>query len=616
MSNSSPNSHPFLTIKNDSSILNYMENTSNPNHLFHVNRKHVIIDVKIFLGIVIALLIGLFFYTKFIQGNVAKSRASEGSPVTTTYYPVADTYANQSNQTNSYDHKEVLITKNGNSTKKNIYLKFDLSKTANTTIAGAKLRVHVNDGSADMQYYHLITGINWDEKTLNWNNQPGVPKDVIGTTSKTQANNWVEVSFDSVAEKMQGQIVTIVISTPTGGDVFGIDSSSTTNPPQLLVTTLGGLVAVTPQVTTAISMMPTRNPQPTTKISPTVRPTDIPVPTDIPPTNGPVPTFAPVSGQTYYISPTGNDGADGKSTASPLKSFNKAMGILKPGDILYMRGGDYYENVTPKLTSGRPDAKITMKNYPGERPVIHGLFIMSSPSYWVFDGVNVTWGSGLSSGDHMTKFTGGTSWELKNCEIWGARSYAGMSITGFTTKWSIHDCIIHDTYASNSTNQDHLIYANDASYGVIEHNIFLNSPNGRGVKLGPPSGGGAGPNNITVRFNTFYNNEGPANIQVSGGTSNNTFEKNILVKPGSGNPSITVNSGYFGSNSVAKGNLCWLSSGVFESGIVDGGGNINNTIDPQINFNVSKRADGSYILDANSFRPGNAAAAAYGRYGN
>jgi hypothetical protein len=103
---------------------------------------------------------------------------------------------------------------------------------------------------------------------------------------------------------------------------------------------------------------------------------------------------------------------------------------------------------------------------------------------------------------------------------------------------------------------------------------------------------------------------------VSGGTSDNLFEKNILVRPASGMPAITVNSGYFGKNSIARGTLVWQASGVYESGIVDGGGNINNTIDPQINFNVAKRADGSYILDSTSFRPANSAAAAYGRYGN
>lgn len=385
---------------------------------------------------------------------------------------------------------------------------------------------------------------------------------------------------------------------------------------EIWVRNLGLSTSVTP--TTVVSGAPTSVVTPVVSATSAPKPTDLPDPTDIPlPSNtpGPSPTNIPVSGVTYYISPTGNDSNNGTSLTTPFKTFAKALPMLKPGDLLFMREGDYNENVkSVKTNPGTASAKITVKNYGSERPVVHGLFWMSGASYWVFDGINITWGSGLTSGDHMVKFTGNSEgWELKNCEIWGAHSYAGISITGFTNHWNINHCYIHDTYKSNDANQDHLIYANDASYGVIEHNVFMNSENGRGVKLGPPSGGGAGPNNIIIRYNTFYNNTGPANIQVSGGTSNNTFEKNILVKPASGQKNITVNNGYFGTNSVAKNNIGAQSSGVFESGIEDGGGNVTN-IDPQINFNVSKRSDGSFIIDNSSFRPANSAAQSYGAF--
>jgi hypothetical protein len=591
--------------------------------LFHISREQVIVDLKIFFIAIIVLVVGLVFYTKYAQQYITSSHASEGTSAISIFTPVADTYANQSSPTNTYEKKEQLITKNGKSTKKNIYLKFDLTMVQ-TPITGVRLREHVSDGSTATQNYRLVMDSSWSDRTLSYTRQPVMPSTVVATTSNTQKDTWIEVPLDEIASQIQGKVITIMIDTPAGDDVFGIDSSETKNSPQLIVSTssMGGPIKITS--TTAPTTVVPSNPQvtviPSTGPSPTSRPvpTDIPQPTEFYPTNtpGPSATLAPVSGKTYFIAPNGSDSNPGTQTA-PLKSFNKAMSMLRPGDMLYMRGGDYTENVKPNLTAGRADARITMKAYPNEQPVIHGLFIVSSPTYWVFDGLNVVWsGIGATSGDHMTKFTGGSSWELKNCEIWGAHSYAGMSITGFTNNWSIHDCIFHDTYKSNSTNQDHLIYANDASFGLIEHNLFLNSENGRGVKLGPPSGGGAGPNHITVRYNTFYNNTGPANIQVSGGTSDNLFEKNILVRPASGMPAITVNSGYFGKNSIARGNLVWQASGVYESGIVDGGGNINNTIDPQINFNVAKRADGSYILDSTSFRPANSAAAAYGRYGN
>ena len=46
---------------------------------------------------------------------------------------------------------------------------------------------------------------------------------------------------------------------------------------------------------------------------------------------------------------------------------------LKPGDILYLRGGVYYVNETINvMVSGLPDAYITIRNYPGETPVLYG----------------------------------------------------------------------------------------------------------------------------------------------------------------------------------------------------------------------------------------------------
>jgi hypothetical protein len=399
---------------------------------------------------------------------------------------------------------------------------------------------------------------------------------------------------------------------------FNHDGKVTLIDLEIWVRNIGRTQSGNTTITVTPSVIVTVAPTAIVSITTAPKPTDLPEPTETPmpsSTPGPSPTAIPVSGITYYISPSGSDSNNGTSLTTPFKTFAKAFPILKPGDLLYMREGVYAENVkSVKTNPGTANAKITVKNYGTERPVIQGLFWMSGASYWVFDGINITWGSGLSSGDHMVKFTGeAIGWELKNCEIWGARSYAAISITGFTKNWNINHCRIHDTYKSNDTNQDHLIYANDASYGVIERNIFTNSENGRGVKLGPPSGGGAGPNNIIVRYNTFYNNTGPANIQVSGGTSNNTFEKNILVKPQAGQTNITVNSGYFGTNSVAKNNLGYESAGMFETGIVDGGGNVTN-INPQINFNVAKRSDGSYIIDSNSFKPVNSAAQSYGAF--
>lgn len=302
---------------------------------------------------------------------------------------------------------------------------------------------------------------------------------------------------------------------------------------------------------------------------------------------------------TYYVSPSGSDTAAGTS-AAPWKTLQKAIGSLSAGDTLIVKGGAYSGTVSAS-PNGTAAAPIVMKAAAGERPVLTGLVRLTNANYFTWDGVNVTWPSSAASSDHMFKMTNGVGWRITNSEIWGAHSYAGMLIAGTPSKWSVDHNYIHDTFASNSTNQDHLIYANGGTGGgTITRNIFETSPNGRGVKIGPPSGGTNPISNITISYNTFYNNTGPSNIQLSYGASNNKIFRNIMVKSSQGN--IT---GYNlnGSGNVAYDNVGWDSSAVItHSGgstkIADQGGNLHE--DPQ--------------LSLSTFKPGNAKFAAYGRF--
>ncbi|MEK6746390.1 MAG: right-handed parallel beta-helix repeat-containing protein [Pseudomonadota bacterium] len=80
----------------------------------------------------------------------------------------------------------------------------------------------------------------------------------------------------------------------------------------------------------------------------------------------------------YYMSPSGSDSNPG-TIAAPWKSLDRlqeAQKILKPGDTVYFRGGDYmtgyasnraYYSWSAKGTSSSP---VTYKNYQGETPVI------------------------------------------------------------------------------------------------------------------------------------------------------------------------------------------------------------------------------------------------------
>jgi hypothetical protein len=216
--------------------------------------------------------------------------------------------------------------------------------------------------------------------------------------------------------------------------------------------------------------------------------------------------------ETYYVSPKGDDKGAGDAK-NPWRTLRHGLTSLQPGDILLVRGGEYLEILGAQsqidIAPGTKANPITVRAYPGERPVLRGLLWLTQPSYWTLDGINVTWQDGQSSRSHMVKLTNGIGWTFKNAEVWGAHSYANILVAGTKKnepdQWLISGCDIHDTYASNKKNQDHLIYVNtglDAGSGVIEGNKLKNAPNGNGVKLGG-AGETSGTVNVTVRNNNI-----------------------------------------------------------------------------------------------------------------
>lgn len=68
---------------------------------------------------------------------------------------------------------------------------------------------------------------------------------------------------------------------------------------------------------------------------------------------------------TYYVSKSGDDGNQG-TIERPWKTFARALRQLVPGDVLYVRGGDYFEpfEVTKSGTRLKP---IVISAFPGER---------------------------------------------------------------------------------------------------------------------------------------------------------------------------------------------------------------------------------------------------------
>lgn len=306
---------------------------------------------------------------------------------------------------------------------------------------------------------------------------------------------------------------------------------------------------------------------------------------------------------TLYVSPDGQESGTGTKDA-PFGSLETALQRLQPGDTLRVEDGEYRESIKDlTVVPGTPQERIRVEAAPGAEPVVRGLLWLVGADHWDIVNIDVRWDSRNDDDDHMVKLQGGTGWTLQDGELYDARSYAALLISGGANRFTVSGMYIHDTEKANGRNQDHLIYVNtDAQGGVIERNVLAGSPNGRAIKVGPPDDTDEVRGNVVIRYNTMVDNLGPSNVSLSYNVSGVEVYRNVMVGSGDGQETITTRD-LTGDANVVRDNVYFGSEGLFESsdGILDGGGNV--VLDPQF----TDPGSGDY-------RPRNPQAAAYGAY--
>ncbi len=320
------------------------------------------------------------------------------------------------------------------------------------------------------------------------------------------------------------------------------------------------------------------------------------------------------------MSPSGTN--TGNCTAGPCRTFQYALSSnnLGCGQQLIVSGTHatpYVENITGiSISRCSASAPITVQAASGADPVIEGLLWLHSPSYWTINDIDVTWNPANTPDEHMVKMEGGVGWRYINSEIWGAHSYAALLISddngSSPVNWSVASNCIHDTFASNSTNQDQLIYANPGlggSGGVITRNLLFNATNGQAVKLGGPSSGSGGADYVTVSYNTLFNTS--QSMLINWQSHDNSVYRNIMDKV-----NLSLSSAYgnlrgyqlSGLRNVSHDNLGYEAASLIYNdpgyaGVQDGGSSL-------FPVNPLWASTGS----CSGFHPLNTAAQAYGRY--
>lgn len=232
----------------------------------------------------------------------------------------------------------------------------------------------------------------------------------------------------------------------------------------------------------------------------------------------------PVTGTTYYVAPSGDDGSDG-SQNKPWRTVQYGMNQLQPGDRLYLRGGEYREAMLTFARSGKPDAYITVAGYPGEQAKIINsggiaVFNLSAGDRW--SGINLDERAYLVIRDlFIDAVTGNQAVRLQGpmmldeykdnlAKSRGLRHniwIVGNDVTGGNG----HESVLGSGYGSHdiviSNNRIHDMLGGINAYGfsdgtIIEWNTVFNTSSEQddagAIKSMAPG--------VIVRYNTVYDN--------------------------------------------------------------------------------------------------------------
>lgn len=194
-----------------------------------------------------------------------------------------------------------------------------------------------------------------------------------------------------------------------------------------------------------------------------------------------------VTGDVWYISPSGSDDNDGASPGTPVKTFDKVLSLIDAGDQVRIMPGTFKSNWDDILKidsekSGTAGNYISfVAHNPASRPVFHITgkaawnAINCNASYIVFDGIEVKGDNDKLALSDAEDFAD-ACWAAGKVSDWNTAALYnanGISIGGTGTKSSgphhivIRNCVVHDLPGAG-------IAAIQADYITVENNEVYN----------------------------------------------------------------------------------------------------------------------------------------------
>lgn len=326
-------------------------------------------------------------------------------------------------------------------------------------------------------------------------------------------------------------------------------------------------------------------------------------------------------GRTLVVAPWGSDyDTDGHSTFTPSASrpwatLTMAIRRAKPGDTIVLRGGTYREVAGWGARPARPDARITVEPWPGERAVLKGVLQLDGADYWTLRGLTIVADPQRSRGQFVVKFDGGTGWELLDSEVTGSTGVSNVMVTsdrfGPPADYRIAGNCIHGNRSTGRARMNyHNIYLMPgpaAGPGVIERNLVFDAPNGSNIKAAGPSP--ARPTgNVVIRYNTLAT--ASAGISLAYGSNRISTYRNLIGPSGRGD--LPFDAAVRGNHVNGVGNVV-RQTAVWK---------YRNTVKSTDDSSRPIRARGVVRLNpgfdrvgtCSGYRPTARAAQAYGRY--
>ncbi len=305
-------------------------------------------------------------------------------------------------------------------------------------------------------------------------------------------------------------------------------------------------------------------------------------------------TTPPGTGRNYYMSPSGNDSNPGTEAAPwrTLDRLQQAQSILRPGDTVWFRGGDYIINDSSARKSyswsaeGTASNPIIYRNYAGETPVIVGD--RRAPSYYDKDG-NPVGGTMIFLQDYITidglnfretagqRLAGGHGNNPNNRNTGPSWTPISTWATGVTVRnVSIEGFGLGMYYSGRN-----LLFEHNRVWNTRSHRLYISGEAGtfRYNVLGGPYGywnqQGFQVQYSKSKGNKIYGNlvyDGMATGMVfSGGVSYNEVFNNIFINPASKADNIIG-----GSSALAV--WCEKDGGTVAVGMGNGNKFYNNTM--------------------------------------